>query len=401
MHIKPILAALSRHRTATVLIVLQVALTLAIVCNALFIAQQRVAYLSRPTGIDEAHIAVIHNQWIDNPGLSEANASMLRDLAVLRGLPGVADAYADYSYPAAGPVAQLLGIALAHRQPRASWAESYYADEHMLSTLGLKLIEEIVPLAAADATPSPPSIIVTRDLADTLFPQGGALGRAVFIGDKPSTIIGVIADLQVPAVGTRSFAHRSVLMPNRLAAASDTYYLVRAKPGQLDAVMRAVPAALLAADRMRIIEAGEGAQRFSDLRAAAYARDYGVATLMSLLCVILLGATAGGIFGFTSFWVGQRRKQIGIRRAIGATRRDILRYFQAENFMIVSGGIALGLLLAVALNLLLMKQYELPRLPLAYLPVAALVLWALGQLAVLGPALRAAAVPPVVATRSV
>ncbi|HTM28618.1 MAG TPA: FtsX-like permease family protein, partial [Rhodanobacter sp.] len=152
---------------------------------------------------------------------------------------------------------------------------------------------------------------------------------------------------------------------------------------------------------MRIIGAGEGVQRFSDLRTAAYAGDYGVATLMSLLCVILLAATAGGIFGFTSFWVGQRRKQIGVRRAVGATRRDILRHFQTENFLIVSGGIALGLLLAVVLNLILMKHYELPRLPLFYLPIGALMLWLLGQLAVLGPALRAAAVPPVVATRSV
>jgi putative ABC transport system permease protein len=169
----------------------------------------------------------------------------------------------------------------------------------------------------------------------------------------------------------------------------------------MDAVMHAAPMALLAADRMRIIEAGEGVQRFSDLRAAAYARDYGVATLMSLLCVILLGATVGGIFGFTSFWVGQRRKQIGIRRAVGATRRDILRHFQTENFLIVSFGIVLGMLLALALNVVLMRNYELPRLPLFYLPVGALVLWLLGQLAVLGPALRAAAVPPVVVTRSV
>jgi putative ABC transport system permease protein len=48
-----------------------------------------------------------------------------------------------------------------------------------------------------------------------------------------------------------------------------------------------------------------------------------------------------------------------------------------------------------------MTQYELPRLPWVYLPIGALALWLLGQLAVLGPALRAAAVPPVVATRSV
>jgi putative ABC transport system permease protein len=53
------------------------------------------------------------------------------------------------------------------------------------------------------------------------------------------------------------------------------------------------------------------------------------------------------------------------------------------------------------LNLFLMRHYELPHLPLWYLPVGALALWALGQLAVLAPARRASNVPPVVATRSV
>ena len=57
--------------------------------------------------------------------------------------------------------------------------------------------------------------------------------------------------------------------------------------------------------------------------------------------------------------------------------------------------------LAVAINLALMKWFEVSRLPYWYLPVGAVVLWLLGQLAVLAPALRAANVPPVVATRSV
>ena len=63
--------------------------------------------------------------------------------------------------------------------------------------------------------------------------------------------------------------------------------------------------------------------------------------------------------------------------------------------------IALGMALAYGINLFLMLHNELLRLPAVYLPVGALLLWVIGQLAVLGPALRAAAVPPVVATRSV
>jgi len=62
MQIKPILSALWHHKAGTALIVLQVALTLAIVCNALFIIQQRVMRMSRPSGVDEAHVLVIQNQ---------------------------------------------------------------------------------------------------------------------------------------------------------------------------------------------------------------------------------------------------------------------------------------------------------------------------------------------------
>ena len=126
-----------------------------------------------------------------------------------------------------------------------------------------------------------------------------------------------------------------------------------------------------------------------------------MAWLMVAVCVLLLVVTALGIVGLASFWVQQRTKQIGVRRALGATRSQILRYFQTENFLLATIGIALGMLGAFGLNQLLMQHYELPRLPLLYLPAGALVLWALGQLSVLGPALRAAAVPPAVATRSI
>jgi len=137
------------------------------------------------------------------------------------------------------------------------------------------------------------------------------------------------------------------------------------------------------------------------MRADYFRQDTSLVWLLALVCLAMLLVTALGIAGLANFWVQQRRRSIGIRRAIGATRGDILRYFQAENFLIVGFGIGLGVLLAFVLNLVLMQHYELPRLPLAYLPVGALALWMLGQFAVLGPALRAAAVPPVVATRSV
>ena len=73
--------------------------------------------------------------------------------------------------------------------------------------------------------------------------------------------------------------------------------------------------------------------------------------------------------------------------------------FQVENLLLTTAGIALGMLGAYAINQWLMTQYELPRLPAMYLPLGALALWALGQVAVLAPARRAAALPPAHAMR--
>ncbi|MGH8114744.1 MAG: ABC transporter permease [Rhodanobacteraceae bacterium] len=124
--------------------------------------------------------------------------------------------------------------------------------------------------------------------------------------------------------------------------------------------------------------------------------------LASALGLMLVAAL--GITGLANFWVQRRTRSIGIRHALGATRRNILSDFQTENFLIVTMGVALGVLLAIGLNLLLMAHYQQPRLPLWYLAVGAVgavALWILGQIAVLAPALRASHVPPAVATRSV
>jgi putative ABC transport system permease protein len=175
-------------------------------------------------------------------------------------------------------------------------------------------------------------------------------------------------------------------------------YVLRVDPGARDRVVREANDLLVKLNpQMLITRKGTYAQ----LRANYFAGDKAMAWLLVTVCVALLVVTALGIAGLASFWVAQRRRQIGIRRALGATRAEILRYFQTENFLIVTGGIALGMMLAYAINLLLMTHYELSRLPVIYFPVGAVALWIIGQLAVLGPALRAAAVPPVVATRSV
>ncbi|GAB3022791.1 ABC transporter permease [Oleiagrimonas citrea] len=403
LQIKPILAALKHHRVATFLIATQIALSMAVLCNAVFVMQLRLAHMARRPGIDAANLAVIHYRWIEKHTTQEGGALIATDLSMLRRLPGVTDAYADYTVPAAGQEVELLLLGLRHDQHApTSLAEDYHADTHTMSTLGLKLVagrnfraDEIEDIG--DMQPyHPPSIIMTRALARKLFPGESPVGKTVQVNNHPSTIIGIIRHLQVPSMNANRIADFSVLVPSRLVSRQGNY-LVRARPGQVADVMALARKALLAKDRMRVVSV----KRYSDMLAKAYGRDRGVAILMMAICFVLVAATVGGIVGLANFWVGQRRRQIGIRRAVGATRGDILRYFQLENFLIVSLGIMLGILFSLALNAALMHHYELPRMPIWYLPLGTCFLWILGQIAVLPSALRAASVPPVVATRTV
>jgi len=123
--------------------------------------------------------------------------------------------------------------------------------------------------------------------------------------------------------------------------------------------------------------------------------------LMSAVIVALTSVTGLGIVGLAWFSVTQRRKQIGTRRALGATRFDIVRYFMVENGMITSIGLVIGVIGALSLNWFLDTEYGTGRVPLWYLPLGMVALWVLGQLAVLLPARRAAGIPPALATRSV
>jgi putative ABC transport system permease protein len=131
-----------------------------------------------------------------------------------------------------------------------------------------------------------------------------------------------------------------------------------------------------------------------------YRNDRAIAWMLSTVTVLLLLVTGSGIVGMATLWVNQRRKQIGVRRALGARKVDILRYFIMENFIITSGGVVAGLVLAVALNQLLVSQLELTKLPIGYLAFGSLVLWLVGVASVYAPAWRASGISPAIATRS-
>ncbi len=405
----PIVAALKHHKTAVILVALEIALTCAIVTNALSIIGSHLASMQMPTGIADNALVWARSSGLRDDATAASHGSLVAaDLAALRSMPGVKSVVMTNSLPlahnySAGGVYRNAS----DKKPLVSNAITYLGTRGVVATLGIKLSEgrDFLPqdyeeYSAYGDGPPPAVVIITRTLADTLWPGEDPLGKPIFIyrekGKVMTRVVGVTAHLLNPSINKYSGAELNMLFP--VTAVDDGMYVLRTDPNARETVLNNLPKVLDGVDDQRIITKSQiYAQTVSDY----YHDDRALIWLLLLVIGCLLALTALGVVGLSSFWVQQRTRQIGIRRAIGATRADILRYFQTENFLIVTGGIVLGMVLAFGLNLTLMKFYELPRLPMYYLPIGALALWVLGQLAVLGPALRAAAVPPVVATRSV
>jgi putative ABC transport system permease protein len=407
MDIRPILSTLSRHKTAASLIVLEIALSCAIICNAVFLISQRLERMQRPTGMADSELIRINVAGIGED--ENAGALVKQDIAALRSLPGV-EAATSLNHVPFDNSSWNSSISLQPEQPMPNLNSAVYLGENLVHTLGLRIVEgrDFKPdeyadweaLNKPDSKLTVPAAILTREVAEKLFPGESAIGKNIYswnANDAPHRVVGVVERLIRPNDnGGPAESGYSMLLPVHNVTMGR--FALRTEPGRRAEVQKAAIAALERNSARRII-LREGP--FTEVIDNYYRQDRSMAWLLVAVCIALLVVTALGIVGLASFWVQQRTKQIGVRRALGATRTQILRYFQTENFLLATIGIVLGMLLAYAINQLLMGKYELPRLPLLYLPVGAMVLWLLGQIAVYWPARRAASVPPALATRSV
>jgi putative ABC transport system permease protein len=238
-------------------------------------------------------------------------------------------------------------------------------------------------------------------MAKKLFPKGDALGKTVYAGlvNKSAVIVGIVDLMRANPVPAQydQFATQIVIVPIIRPGPSGAY-VVRAKPGRRDQLMAELDKDFADQQPGRFVERMEAYDR-----TAANAREgyRASAIILAVVACFVLLVTVVGIVGLAAFNVATRTKQLGTRRAIGARKFHILRYFLVENWLITTGGVVLGCILALAAGVQLSRMYQIPRLPLYYLVGGVLLLWIVGLLAVLVPALRAASISPAVATRTV
>ena len=413
MEIRPILSALLRQKTGPLLVAIQVAISLAILANALFIVSQRIATAERPSGIaQEQNVGYLSVEPLKRPSHNEIMAQHESDLRALRAIPGVTAAAFTNQMPMSRSGRSSSVRVSPGAQAETATPAVYFAEgPDFFKTFGLNLIEG---RALTDADMSehddqtqtesdgfPKNAVISLALAKLMFPDATTFtGKTFYFAlgtDKATHIVGVAERLQTTGASAKPAGEYSVILPMRISSQFWRYAL-RAEPGQLARVMREAEEKLRkAAPAQEVVRTRTVLQD----RSERYRNERAMAWMLVAVSVLLLLITVSGIVGMTMLRVAQRRKQIGVRRALGAKWGDIVRYFVTENLMTTTGGIVAGLLLAVGLNQLLMRQLEMGKLPLEYLAYGAAALWALGVASVYGPASRAANTSPAIATRTV
>jgi putative ABC transport system permease protein len=421
MEFGPIVRAMSRSKVRYGLIVLEIALTLAVVTNCVSLIRDAQKELAKESGFDDANILMVRSQPFE-PAFQETGYlanSVRRDLDVLGRLPGVKAASNTRFLPWQG------GGSSTETRPAGSkgpWLRNqiYNADEGTFATLGSPVVEgrgftrgevesEDARLAALfanarergeDGTPKnkiTQDVVVSRAFARLAFGDGSPLGKRLEDSDGDQyQVVGVIDRFYNP-YGWPIHEYVMFFPSSSASYAGGSAYLVRTEPGALGSVRASVEKALLDANggrnvRVRtLLEIKEGFQATQKL----------VLGVLTGVIVLLLFVTSLGIIGLTSFSVAERTRQIGTRRALGAQRADILRYFLLENWIVTTLGLSLGVLLAVGLNAALVNQVRAHRMDGSYLAGGVLLLWAAGLVATWFPALKGARVPPAIATRNV
>ncbi|PLX54636.1 MAG: cell division protein FtsX [Chromatiales bacterium] len=405
MDIGPIWRAMLKNKSGFVLIALQIAVTLTIMVNAFGIIQERVNKIDRDSGIDEANTFAFASVLFKDYEREQRMALIDEDLDLIRNVPGVVNAIASNSFPLRqGGWSMALGLEPGNQTPESVSSAIYFVDEHGVETFDLTLIDgqnftpDQVNWADPEDNTWPAWGIITEALGKEMWPDetGSYVGKSFYINDNdPVNIIGVIDKLQAPWESW-SGVERSMIVPQRRAS-EFVRYIVRTEPGRRDELMPEIEAMLVASNADRIIR---DMVTMEEVRKLAYVGDAALIKILGFVVVLLTIITSLGIIGLASFNVSRRTRQIGIRRALGASKPAVVRYFLVENSIISAVGLVVGAALSIGLNIAMVEAFSLEPLAWYVIPAGMLALWAVGQAAVAGPARRASNIAPSIATRS-
>lgn len=402
-----------RHRLQDALVVAELALTLVLLVGAGLTLRSILRLRGVNPGFDPRN-ALVFNTALSHQRYGEAAKvrSFYREaLARLNQAPGVKAASLSLNVPMRHH-SQIYFYVEGRPKPKAEdmpWAMHYLVSSGYADAMGLHILRGRY-LSDQDAENSPQVIVIDELLARGLFPNEDAIGQRIIIPfpgfDQPREIVGVVNHVKHWGIAQDSqariqyqFYMSFFQIPDALFKQVGTFDMTllvrtagdpRAFVGTAEAAIHALDPDLpvYAAQTMgEIVETSFAAQRFAGL-------------LLGLFAGIALILAAVGIYGVMAYSVGQRTQEMGIRMALGATRRDILRLVLGRGSLLTFAGALIGLLACLGLTRFLASLlFGITATdPVTFLGVA-FVLGAVALFACYVPARRATRVDPLIALR--
>ena len=384
------------RKVVTTLLLLQLAMTLALLLNSVLLAQQTQQQLNQPTGLDLDNILLVQLKPTTAPlRVYPALEDLLnRQLSAVQAVPGViAAAYSNQSAILQGGNNGNVYVAEQQERTNVSTVPMYFVSTDFFSVLDSQVLQGELPQHSVSLdAPGSPDVVLTQSLADKLFAGTPAVGQQINRG----RVAAVISDFY----GQRSGDH---IMYNSVQVAPpygvDWGYsiLLRTTPAQTDAVRQQLAGILQKVEsNIEIFHIRSLAEQHQRL----YRNEYGLAMLLTILSALMLLVTMVSSYSSTHFHALKRQQEIGIKRALGASKGLILLELLSENWLCTALGALLGTALALWLNQTLAQVISIPALNW-YLPLATIALLLLCvTVATWYPAAIATRVSPATATKA-
>lgn len=384
------------RKVVTSLLLIQLAMTLALLLNSVLLAQQTQQQLNQPTGLDldNTLVALLKPATASlrvYPALQEL---LDRQLNAVQALPGVVTAaYVNQSAILFGGNNGNIYDIEQQELTNIPTVPMYFASADFFSVLNSKVLQGELPQHSVSLDgPVQPEVVLTKSVADKLFADQSAIGRQTNRG----RVAAVIEDFY----GQRYSSHvmyNSVQIAPLYSVDWGYSIILRTRPEQTEAVRQQLADVLRKVEpNVEIFHIRTLAEQYKDL----YRNEYGLAMLLGILSALMLLVTMVSSYSSTHFHALKRQQEIGVKRALGASKNTILLELLSENWLCTAIGAVFGVGLALLLNQALAQVITIPALSW-YLPFATITALLLCvTVATWYPATLATRVSPATATKT-
>lgn len=381
------------------LVVFEAAAALLLLVGAGLLINSFVRLLRVPPGFDPQRVVAARTTLLPLRYPQPANTQAVHQqvLEKLAALPGVEAVAAASNLPLTGEF--LLAFRVDNNQETPVRSSNFtLVSPDYFRVMGIPLRTGRL-FGAQDRLDTPGVVVVNETLARRCWPSAQAIGQRLALGRGGNpwlTVVGVVADVKGPALAAEAPLMIYVPMPQTARIGPNVVYLARTT---------AAPASLLGSLRREINAVDQDlpvydVQTLQQVLGDSIAQQRFSMVLLGWLAAVALALAALGMYGVMAYTVAQRTHELGVRMALGAARRDILKLIVGQGLRLALGGVATGLLASLALTRwlesLLFGVHTTD--PLTFAGVA-LLLTLVALLACYVPARRATKVDPVLALR--